>query len=155
MVRRVITGNNEHGRSYVAAEDMTSDRSIWGSIEGDPLGDSSGGGPTPLLPSTAPHVEPPRGGSRVLRVTVQPSNGSKGDAQPGGKPRLDPKIFHRTATVDYIMIVSGELVLLLDEGEATLRAGDLLIQRNTNHAWENRGDEIVDFWGVMVALTPA
>jgi hypothetical protein len=152
MVRRVITGNNEQGRSYIAAEDTIAERALWQSVAGDPLGGMSDGRPTRLIPSTAPHIEPPRGGSRVLRVTIHPVNG---EAQKGDKPRLDPKVFHRTATVDYIMIVSGELILLLDEGEATLRAGDLLVQRNTNHAWANRGDEVVDFWGVMVSLTSA
>ena len=152
MVRRVITGNNEQGRSYIAAEDIIAERALWQSVAGDPLGGMADDKPTRLLPSTAPNIEPPSGGSRVLRVTIRPENG---EAQQGDKPQLDPKIFHRTATVDYIMIVSGELVLLLDEGETTLRAGDLLVQRNTNHGWANRGDEAVDFWAVMVALTPA
>jgi len=45
---------------------------------------------------------------------------------------------HRTLTVDYAIILEGEIVAMLDDGETVLRAGDILIQRGTNHAWANR-----------------
>jgi uncharacterized cupin superfamily protein len=61
---------------------------------------------------------------------------------------------HRTTTIDYIMIVSGEVDLILDEGRTTVRAGDLVVQRNTNHAWHVMAGGPVDFWGVMVSLLP-
>jgi mannose-6-phosphate isomerase-like protein (cupin superfamily) len=48
---------------------------------------------------------------------------------------------HRTDSVDYAIILSGEITMLLDEGEVHLKAGDVLIQRGTNHAWSNRGTE--------------
>jgi len=48
---------------------------------------------------------------------------------------------HRTDTVDFGIVISGSLTLLLDEDDVTLTAGDIVIQRGTNHAWENRGDE--------------
>lgn len=48
---------------------------------------------------------------------------------------------HRTDSVDYAIILSGEITMLLDEGEVHLKAGDTLIQRGTNHAWSNRGTE--------------
>ena len=67
---------------------------------------------------------------------------------------LDADGFHRTTTIDYIMLVSGEVDLILDEGRTTVRAGDLVVQRNTNHAWHNMGDVPVDFWGVMMSLLP-
>jgi quercetin dioxygenase-like cupin family protein len=72
-----------------------------------------------------------------------------------GIPGLDANGFHRTATVDYIMVVSGEVKLLLDEGDTIVRAGDLVVQRNTNHAWHNLGDGPADLWGVMVSMLPA
>jgi naringenin degradation protein FdeH len=55
------------------------------------------------------------------------------------KPR-DPGM-HRTRTVDYVVILSGEIDMLLDESEVHLNAGDVVIQRGTNHAWVNRGNQ--------------
>ncbi len=49
---------------------------------------------------------------------------------------------HRTQTVDYGIVLEGELTLVVDRGETTIRAGDIVIQRGTNHAWENRSDKI-------------
>ena len=45
---------------------------------------------------------------------------------------------HRTETVDYAIVLEGEIVAMLDDSETVLRAGDILIQRGTNHAWANR-----------------
>ena len=47
---------------------------------------------------------------------------------------------HRHDTTDYITMLSGEITLILEEGEVTLRPGDTLINRGSLHAWENRGD---------------
>jgi mannose-6-phosphate isomerase-like protein (cupin superfamily) len=46
--------------------------------------------------------------------------------------------FHKTSSIDYAIVLSGEIVALIDEGEVILKAGDVLIQRGTNHAWSNR-----------------
>jgi uncharacterized cupin superfamily protein len=45
---------------------------------------------------------------------------------------------HRTETIDYAIVLSGEITMLLDEGEVLLKAGDVLVQCGTNHAWSNR-----------------
>ena len=45
---------------------------------------------------------------------------------------------HRTETVDYGIVLEGEITLILDVGETTVRAGDIVIQRGTNHGWANR-----------------
>jgi mannose-6-phosphate isomerase-like protein (cupin superfamily) len=47
---------------------------------------------------------------------------------------------HRTRTLDYVVVIEGELVLILDDREVTLKAGDVVVQRGTDHAWENRSD---------------
>jgi Cupin domain len=49
-------------------------------------------------------------------------------------------LMHRTQTIDYGIVIEGELTLILDEAETTVRAGDIVIQRGTNHAWANRSD---------------
>lgn len=49
---------------------------------------------------------------------------------------------HRTETIDYGIVLEGELVLILDRGETTVRAGDIVVQRGTNHAWANRSEKM-------------
>jgi quercetin dioxygenase-like cupin family protein len=77
-------------------------------------------------------------GARILG-SVPPFNGSRFTMMeflPGNEGHL-----HRTDTIDYVICISGEIDMLLDNGETvTLHAGDVLIQRGTNHAWINRGD---------------
>jgi len=48
---------------------------------------------------------------------------------------------HKTETIDYGIVLSGEIVLIMDEGETLCRAGDIIIQRGTNHGWANRSDQ--------------
>ena len=50
-------------------------------------------------------------------------------------------LMHRTQTVDYGIVLEGELTLVLDRGETTVRAGDIVIQQGTNHAWANRSGQ--------------
>jgi mannose-6-phosphate isomerase-like protein (cupin superfamily) len=57
---------------------------------------------------------------------------------------------HRTKTIDYALIMSGEIDMLLDDSEIHLKAGDVVIQRGTNHAWANRGDQPCQVAFVMV-----
>ncbi len=47
---------------------------------------------------------------------------------------------HRTETIDYAIVLDGEVVLVLDQDETTVRAGDIVIQCGTNHGWANRSD---------------
>ncbi|MET7473314.1 cupin domain-containing protein [Streptomyces sp. NPDC005648] len=49
-------------------------------------------------------------------------------------------LMHRTQTIDYGIVIEGELTLVLDKGETTVRTGDIVIQRGTNHAWANRSE---------------
>ena len=58
------------------------------------------------------------------------------EIKPGEHPGM-----HRTQTVDYALMLQGELVAIMDEEERVLRAGDVLIQRGTNHAWANRSGQ--------------
>jgi naringenin degradation protein FdeH len=60
---------------------------------------------------------------------------------PEGPSRERPRdpAMHRTRTIDYAVILSGEIDMLLDDSEVHLKAGDVVVQRATNHAWVNRG----------------
>jgi naringenin degradation protein FdeH len=98
-------------------------------------------------------IMPPRGGS-VLRVVDFPPetdemrkldphtmHASLGEGAP--KRGLSPRhpAMHRTRTVDYAIVLTGEIDMLLDDSEVHLKAGDILVQQGTNHAWVNRGTE--------------
>jgi mannose-6-phosphate isomerase-like protein (cupin superfamily) len=98
-------------------------------------------------------IAPPVGGS-VFRIVDFPPTTPEMEAldleyQQRHIGELSPKrglpprhpFMHRTRSVDYAIVLSGEIDMLLDEGEIHLRAGDVLIQQGTNHAWVNRGTE--------------
>jgi mannose-6-phosphate isomerase-like protein (cupin superfamily) len=51
-------------------------------------------------------------------------------------------VMHRTRTLDYVVLIEGELVLILDDSEVILKPGDVVVQRGTDHAWENRSGTI-------------
>jgi uncharacterized cupin superfamily protein len=48
---------------------------------------------------------------------------------------------HKTRTIDYVVLLSGEVTLLLDKGEVDLKPFDVVVQRGTSHAWVNKGKE--------------
>jgi len=62
--------------------------------------------------------------------------------------------FHKTNTVDYAIVLEGEVWALMDIGETLMKAGDVLIQRGTNHAWSNRSDRPARIAFVLVSAKP-
>ena len=150
-VRRVVTGNNADGKSYFVSDELVSR----GVLRGTALNDPQGGGrdaPSRLLPSTAPHIEPPRGGSTTVLISMQPWKELEPRLVRGEIPGLDAGGFHRTMTVDYLYVAKGELELLVDEGSVILHAGDVIIQRNARHSWRNHTDEPVEFIATMIPI---
>jgi naringenin degradation protein FdeH len=145
--RRVVTGHDEHGVSVFTgdgpvpvvrtAPDGALFYEIWG----------TGTAPAPLA---AAEPDPTLGA-----VTVPPApNGTKiriNEFPPGVVSPM-----HRTQSVDYGIVLDGEVVLVLDEAERTLRAGDVVVQRGTNHRWENRSAAVARMAFVLVdgAFTP-
>lgn len=69
-------------------------------------------------------------------------------------PEDAPLDFHRTPTLDYGVILEGECYLNVGEDETLVHAGDVVIQRGTNHAWTNRSDKPVRIFFVMVGAEP-
>ena len=81
---------------------------------------------------------PPGVGGEVRdNETVLRDFGIGPEVKRGHAPR-HPAI-HRTRSIDYVVVLEGEIDLLLDDGEVRLAAGDVVVQRGTNHAWLNRG----------------
>ena len=94
-------------------------------------------------------VAPPAGGSifRMVEFPPMPSGSSMKNADVLREMGIDsgaaaaPRhpLMHRTKSIDYAIVVTGEIYMLLDDSEVLLRAGDVVVQQGTNHAWENRG----------------
>jgi hypothetical protein len=82
---------------------------------------------------------PPDPGGTILRIL---------DIYPGHLKHIAPRAdgghpgMHRTETIDYGIMIEGEITMLLDDSEVTLRPGDVVIQRGTNHGWENRSETV-------------
>lgn len=94
-------------------------------------------------------VAPPLGGS-ILRIVDFPPAAESGEVDnaamlaemglaSGGAPVRHASM-HRTRSIDYAIVLEGEIDMLLDDSEVHLKAGDVLIQKATNHAWVNRSD---------------
>jgi mannose-6-phosphate isomerase-like protein (cupin superfamily) len=154
-VRRVVTGHLRDGRSTVlidgAAPNVKQRHAGNGSTllwvtDGTPAQPSSGDTAAREL-----GVPPPRRGT-IFRVAEFPPGvggevrdneavlrdfGIGADVARGAPPR-HPAI-HRTRSVDYVVVLEGEIDLLLDDRDLRLKAGDVVVQQGTNHAWINRG----------------
>ena len=130
--RRVVTGHDAEAKSCVVSDEMVSQGNFWTTSATDPVGVLRPGDSVKLLPTTRPDADPPAGGTRILFTHFQPATDPKPTLQ-------NRRGFHRTATIDYLLVLSGEIVLLLDVEEVTLKTGDVLIQRNTTHSWRNDG----------------
>ena len=87
-----------------------------------------------------PQVEYPPDSKRVAALHGA-SHDSKAEGYARDLKNARHPGFHKTSTIDYAIVLSGEIYALMDEGEVLLKAGDVLIQRGTNHAWSNRTEE--------------
>ena len=155
-IRRVITGHNAKGKSVILSDGPSPHTltipgqpnfgltNLW--ITSGAPADNAGSVDAAAVPVV---LEPPANGS-IFRVVEFPPDqtlagfdrtaafdamgaGHAMDADASRHPGM-----HKTSTVDYAIVLSGEIWALMDEGETLLRAGDMLVQRGTNHAWSNR-----------------
>jgi mannose-6-phosphate isomerase-like protein (cupin superfamily) len=161
-VRRVVTGHDAEGRSIVqqdgapprvvtlGGEAGTTFHELWNTrATPAPIDRASG---EPAEPGIS--LLPPKGGTRIRILDIPPDDGAVA-ALPREAVRAlfeaigaghalakDPPhpLMHRTETIDYGIVIEGELVLILDGGETLVRAGDVVVQRGTSHAWANRSD---------------
>lgn len=103
-------------------------------------------------PAAIPIGETPEDmGARILG-TAPPLKGTRFtviDFPPGNKPHL-----HRTETVDYVIVIEGEIEMDMDDTTVKLKAGDVMIQRGTNHAWANRGTKRARVAFVLIDAEP-
>ncbi|WPB87879.1 cupin domain-containing protein [Streptomyces malaysiensis] len=172
-VRRVVTGHDDNGQAVVVADDIVDgtfhrpDRPValtdlW-AIASVPV--TGGGKNEPKQESFS--LAPPKNGVvfRVVQFDPEPpgtrnrTDGSEVFAAMGaGGNHVASRhpYMHRTNTVDFAIVLQGSITMLLDQEDVELSAGDVVIQRCTNHAWSNRGTKtcLVAFILVDARLDP-
>jgi hypothetical protein len=172
--RRVVTGHDAEGKSVFIADgpaptvfDRGAGRTcvteLW-ETRAAPADNAGNDDPT-LHESRLP---PPKNGT-IFRIVEYPPDSirvatlrsSPQDAHEASREGYVRDIsharhpgFHKTASTDYAIVLSGEIYALMEEGEVLLKTGDILIQRGTNHAWSNRTDQPVHIAFVLVDAKP-
>ena len=159
--RRIVTGHDAQGRSLVLFNDDGAPprllekagglimRELWETRLQDPW---PPGADRQDQARTVQKIEPEPGGTVFRLIEYPPDSvrlrGLDPQAHFGGMgvdvskdpPKRHPGM-HRTRTIDYAIVLSGEIYAVLDEGEVLLKTGDCLVQQATHHAWSNRSDE--------------
>lgn len=161
--RRIVTGHNSDGKAIIQ-EDGPPPRvqqigkgfgpwfyEVWNTTETPAKIDAASGEPD----EDGIILAPPKGGTRIRVLDIPPEGSEIADMTPeerrehfaeigaedasvdGGHSERHP-MMHRTETVDYGIVLEGEITLIMDEGETVCRAGDIIVQRGTNHGWANR-----------------
>jgi mannose-6-phosphate isomerase-like protein (cupin superfamily) len=160
-ITRIVTGHTTDGRAIIteagplptvveiAAIPGTIFHEVW-STEGSPAAVDNSADPT-LAPLV---LSPPAGGTRFRFVDIPPDTDEflatgatamdQAFTEIGERhastvaPGSPHPLMHRTESIDYGVVIEGEMALVLDEGEVALKPGSVVIQRGTNHAWANR-----------------
>jgi naringenin degradation protein FdeH len=172
-VRRVVTGHDIDGRSTFLIDAPTPHvfqrtkgsaivHELWETTRtpADNSGhaDVIGRGhrlPPPKNGSVFRVIEYPPDSERLAALAhdaAHPDDSGRDAATDRNNPRHAG--FHKTATIDYAIVLSGEIYAMMDDGEVLLQAGDVLIQRGTNHAWSNRTDEPAVVAFVLIDAEP-
>lgn len=160
-VRRIVTGHKE-GKAVVLFDGAAPNRKLrqasglvstllW--VTDETPADISGNRDKSLREIGVPPPErgtifrivdfPPEGGARSREAILK----EMGVADHGGARHA---AMHRTRSVDYAIVLEGEIDMLLDDSEVHLEAGDVLVQQGTNHAWVNRGAQTCRMAFVLV-----
>ena len=161
QMRRVVTGHSSDGKAIVASDSEIDGfrPQLFPSMEFHALW---GGDSTPVYPDDGaplPHRGwfPPLGGFRFLAATLPPASDEAPEIAdeaaaiaeleafaPGLLAVMEPDApgMHTTDSIDFIYVISGEVIMELDDGkEVHLAAGDTIVQSGTRHAWRNPGQE--------------
>jgi quercetin dioxygenase-like cupin family protein len=143
QVRRVVTGHDQNGRALVSIDEISKNLVsgrpgqmgcvVW-TTEGFPV-DNTGSEDAGLRKSGTTLKN-----GTVFRVV---------EFGPGVSPRN-----HRTDSIDYAVVISGEIDMQLDDSTVTLKAGDVLVQRGTIHNWINKTDKPCVIAFVLIDAKP-
>ncbi len=171
-IRRVVTGHDAQGRSIILADGLAENVKTLPSIPGLVLTDlwETAGAPASNAGSADAaarpvRLEPPASGT-LFRVVEFPPDAAwrkKTDLREGfdaigaahaQDTASDDPMMHKTATVDYAIVIKGEIWAVMEKGETLLKAGDVLVQRGTNHSWSNRTDQPALVAFILVSAKP-
>lgn len=157
-VRRIVTGENDQGKSYIEIDENSPYVTYLSKDGGAACADiwNTTGCPStaraPATLSTPTKLAPPPEGSvfRVVRFppdsdmaegeTGLPHDDSASEAEQGQDKTIHPQM-HKTMSVDYAIVLSGEIYAVMETEEVRMLPGDVLVQRATGHAWANRSNE--------------
>ena len=163
--RRIVTGHDTEGTSIIVSDGPPAPIAEFWVTDSAPADNSN-----PKDAANRPRrLEPPSGGSKFRFFTVEPEDPSVPAAQReemaarrfeaigASHCRVDTRrhpAMHKTSTVDYIILLSGQVTMLLDRSEVDLKPFDVVIQRGTNHAWVNKGKEPALLVAVLIDAKP-
>jgi len=132
-IRRVVTGHDEDLKAYIVSDGPATNIRTQRKGHSSTLIWATDGAPADIASDEDM-------GNRKLG-TAPPSNGTRFCVHEIA-PYLDYEpIFHRTDTIDYVLVIKGRLKMRLDKDETELGPGDIVIMRGTAHSWTNVGDE--------------
>jgi hypothetical protein len=164
--RRIVTGHDLDGAAIILSDGQP-DRvlsvsengpifyELWNTRESPAIIDRQGREPS----ESGIILAPPAGGTRIRILDIAPENedlasmdaesarehfeqiGARAASSFGDGKARHP-FMHRTETIDYGIVLQGEITLIVDADETVVRTGDVVIQRGTNHAWANRSGEV-------------
>jgi quercetin dioxygenase-like cupin family protein len=174
FIRRVVTGHDKGGKAIVISDGLTP------TLKTNPLRPGhrstdvwkTNAAPAPITknepdPTLGPRTIHPAPQGTVIRIAeIAPESedirnltpeqarevfkaAGNENASTFGRGGRHP-MMHRTETIDYAVILEGELTLLLDDEDVQLKTGDVVIQRGTNHAWSNRSGKICRILYVLI-----
>jgi mannose-6-phosphate isomerase-like protein (cupin superfamily) len=164
-VRRIVTGHDGEGQAVllsdgpvprvqrIGGEHGPIFFEVWNTTETPALIDRASAEPA----EDGIRLAPPRNGTRIRVLDIPPDSDRLGQVTPEEARSHFAEVgaaeasshtgdgarhahMHRTETIDYGIVLEGELVLILDKEETTVYPGDIVIQRGTNHGWANRSD---------------
>lgn len=162
-VRRIVTADDENGRSYFLFDGPTPNRVLEPGVPKAQVVWATGAAraqgldPAPAGHRFGFHSE----GGSVLRVAEFPPDDAYDQDklqnfldQHGVRDLQAPRHFwfHKTRTLDYAICLEGEIYAMLDEGERLMQPGDVLVQRATNHSWSNRSDKVCRMAFILLDL---
>ncbi len=171
-VRRIVTGHNSDGGSIVVSDDVSPHTKaerltdLWRTFSA-PASNADDADQA----ATAVELKPPAQGTVFRYFQIKPETEYQEEsaderqqeaarlfeAMGAGRERdagaRHPNM-HKTDTVDYIILLSGEVTMLLDDGEVAMKPLDVVIQRGTNHAWVNYGAEPAVLAAILVDAEP-
>jgi Cupin domain len=162
-IRRIVTGNDAHGKAVFVSDGPASNvrqsparpgvviNNLW-MTDAMPakVSDEDAGAKLVKLEPVENGINfrivefPPEKDyiGKVSEADAKKAFGDMGGAHAivGGEKPKHP-FMHRTKTLDYAIVLEGEVYLMLDDSETLMKAGDVCIQRATNHVWSNRSDK--------------